>query len=134
MSFGTRVLQLANGVGLKVERANDYIATLLFNSNFRVYPLHIVPFSDVWEFSVQSLISFDKEDEFPQFILAMLMSRNSKSKRGFWCIESLGGKYCLSAMFNAPETSLTAAEFNRVCSALVSEVTAIEQAVKQALQ
>lgn len=134
MSFETRIQQLANGAGLKVASVNSQLATLLFDSDLRVYRAFVIPFGDVWEFSVQSLISFDKEDKFPQFILAMLLARNSKSKRGFWCIEALGGKHVLSAMLNVPDVSLTAAEFERICKALVTEVVAIETAIATALK
>ena len=134
MSFETRIQQLANGAGLKVTGVNSFLATLLFDSDFRVYRAYIMPFGDVWEFSVQSLFSFDNEDKFPQVILAMLLARNSKSKRGFWCIEALEGKHVLSAMLNVPDVSLTSAEFERICRALVHEVAVIETAIATALR
>ena len=73
--------------------------------------------------------SFRPSRIFHRDCLAILLAKNSKNKRAFWCMEELDGKHVLSAMANFPETALTAAEFDRICHALVIEVDNIEQAL-----
>jgi len=72
------------------------------------------------------MIKFPNASDFPQ---ALLMTKNSKNKRAFWCIEAISGQHVLSAMLNVPESALTAAEFGRICKALVNEVDTLERAL-----
>lgn len=129
--FEARVNQLASGASIKVAELDNRHALIKFssaNSGF-VQPLFILPYDDVWEFSVPSAIKFDNISEFPQGLLAALFVSNSKNKRAFWCIEQISGKYLLSAMLNFPSDSLTPSEFSRICNALVSEVDKLESAI-----
>ena len=129
MSFGTRVLELAGEASLQVSDVNERRGLISFNVEGRKQVVWIIPYDDIWEFSVQSAVQFSSLEEFPQGLLAILLAKNSKNKRSFWCMEELDGKHVLSAMANLPETALTAAEFDRICHALVLEVDNLEQAL-----
>lgn len=129
MSFENRVKQLATGASLKISDLDDRHAVLKFTMvGGRVQPLWVVPFEEVWEFSVPSAIYYDSVGSFPQALLAALMAINAKRKRAFWAIEHNSGKHILSAMLNFPDDNLTPAEFSRICWALVHEVESLEQA------
>ena len=129
VSFENKISDLARRTSLKVAEVDATHAKLRFIMNSGLsQTLWILPFGDVWEFSVQSGIQLDSLDKFPQWLLAWLLTQNSKNKRAYWCIETLGGKYVLSAMLNFPASVLDANEFQHVCLALVSEVERLEQA------
>lgn len=129
MTFEQRVRQLASGASLKIFEADNRRATLKFTmKSGRTQPLWIIPFDDVWEFSVPSVIAFRSLADFPHALLAMLMTINAKRKRAFWAIESVAGMHVVSAMLNFPSDNLTPVEFARICRALVFEVENLEQA------
>lgn len=130
MSFEYQVKQLAQGASLKISNVDYKHATLLFDrARGGVQALWIIPYGDVWEFSVQSAVRYDNPQEFPQWLMAGLLTKNSKNKRAYWCIEILGGKHVLSAMLNFPASVLTSSEFASICRALVTEVEVLEQAI-----
>jgi hypothetical protein len=130
MSFESRLRQLARGASLNIAEVDYRHALLKFRmASDAVQPVWIIPYDDVWEFSTQSALKCDRREDFPQAILAVLLAKNSKNKRAFWCIETINGRYTLSAMLNFPETGLTSAEFERICWSLVKEVDNLEQAV-----
>jgi len=125
--FEWRLQQLASGASLRVSELKSTHAILRFSMNSGLTQnVFIVPYNEVWEFSVQSAIKFYNATEFPQALLATLFVQNSKNKRAFWCIEQLGGEYVLSGMLNFPADNLTPAEFSRICNALVTEVDKLE--------
>jgi hypothetical protein len=129
MAFEDQVRELARGASLNVYEVTPKHATLIFTmASGQKQILWILPFGDVWEFSVQSAIKVDKPDGFPQWLLVTLLTKNSKNKRGYWCIETISGKHILSAMTNFPSSALSASEFNTICWALVREVEKLEQA------
>lgn len=128
MNFETQVRQLAQGSSLKIYKVDYRHAELLFTISGRDQALWVLPFGDVWEFSVQSALKFDNEEAFPQWLLATVLTQNSKNKRAFWCIETLNNKYVLSAMLNFPSSVLSPSEFYNICWALVREVDVLEQA------
>lgn len=127
--FEWRLQQLASGASLKVAELKSTHAILRFSMNSGLTQnVFIVPYDEVWEFSVQSAIQFYNPAEFPQVLLAALLVQNTKNKRAFWCIEQLNGKYVLSGMLNFPADNLTPVEFDRICRALVTEVDKLETA------
>lgn len=128
--FEWRLQQLASGASLRVAELKPTHAILRFSmSSGLTQSVYIMPYDEVWEFSVQSAIKFYNAADFPQALLAVLLVQNSKNKRAFWCIEQLSGQYVLSGMLNFPVDNLTPAEFSRICKALVIEVDKIEIAV-----
>ncbi len=134
MLFETHIRQLAEGASLKVYEANERHAKILFKmESGRTQTIWVLPFGDVWEFSVQSAIRYDNLDSFPQWLLATLMTQNSKNKRAYWCIETLSGQHVLSAMLNFPASVLNSVEFSKICLAVVHEVEVLEQAFISAL-
>jgi hypothetical protein len=134
MDFESQVKHLAYDASLKIAESDGNHALLKFNmGNGRVQPVWIIPYDDVWEFSCPSIIAFERLDDFPQWLLCIVMTQNSKSKRTFWCIEGVGSKHVLSAMLNFPVSAITAAEFDRICRALVTEVDALEEAFRKAI-
>lgn len=129
MGFESRVRQLCTAASLKIAEVDQKHAVLRFSSQSGTQTLWILPFDDVWEFSCQSAVSFPNIDDFPQKIAVLMLAMNAKNKRAFWCIEKISDKHVLSAMLNFPETALTAAEFERICFAIVREVERLEQAL-----
>jgi hypothetical protein len=135
MSFENRVRQLAQGASLNIAKVDNRLALLKFKmASGVVQPLWIIPYDDVWEFSTQSGFQLERAEDFPQALLTVLLTKNGKNKRAFWCIETIADQYTLSAMLNFPETALTSAEFGRICWALASEVEMVEQAIRQIVQ
>jgi len=125
--FRERLTQLANGASLKVAQVDEKHAKLLFNSDTGSQTVWILPYNEIWEFSCQSGYSVGDVAEMPQALLAALMQQNAQNKRASWCIEKIGQKFILSVMTNFPVDSLTAAEFGRICVALVNEVERFEK-------
>ena len=134
MSFESRIRRVASEASLNIAKANETFGLLKFNmESGNVQPVYVVPFDEVWEFSTQSALDTDDIFKFPSGILAWVLFRNSKSKRAYWCIESIQDKYYLSAMTNIPDISITPAEFSRTCRALVAEVEQLELALAKLL-
>jgi hypothetical protein len=132
MNFEWRIQQLAGGASLYINEIDYRHAVLKFNMNSgRVQPLWIIPYEEVWEFSVPSAIQFNNPGNFSQALLAVLLAKNAKNKRAFWAMEQINGKHVLSAMLNFPSDNLTPAEFGRICRALVFEVEQLELAFLQ---
>ena len=129
MNFESRVRQLASGASLNLNEVDYRHAILKFSMDSgRVQPLWIIPFDDIWEFSVPSAIMLNSAGDFPHSLLILLLTQNAKKKRSFWAIEQINNKYCLSAMLNFPADSLTPSEFRRICGALVFDVEQIGRA------
>ncbi len=129
MAFEGHVRQLADAASLKIAEVDEKHAVFRFNSDSGTQTLWVLPFDDVWEFSCQSAINFPNIEDFPQKIAVLMLAMNAKNKRAFWCIEKIGDKHVLSAMLNFPQTALTAAEFERICIAIVREVERLEKAL-----
>lgn len=135
MSFETRFRNLASEASLNVNKASERLGLLVFTMESGVnQPVFVLPFEEIWEFSTPSMLAVDDIDELPKFVLATLLLRNSKNKRGFWCIEAVEEKLIVTAMTNVPEASITAAEFERICRNLVYQVELLEQIVRKASQ
>ena len=134
MDFEKRLKQLADASKLKVAEVDDKHALLSFAIEDRTQILWVIPYDDVWEFSCQSAVSFDKIEEVPASIASLVLSINAKNKRSFWCLEKIREKHVLSAMLNFPETALTAAEFERISWAIVKEVDRLERALYEILK
>ena len=108
-------------------------ATLRFSYDNNTQTVWIAPFSQgLWEFSCVSFISVKDVNDFPQFLLAMVLQDSASNRRGFWCIEKLGDKYVLEAMHNIPEVLLTAGEFEAICRSLSRQVDKLEGAFQKA--
>ncbi|RIK45823.1 MAG: hypothetical protein DCC57_16150 [Chloroflexi bacterium] len=127
-SFEKRVKELANRSGLKLAEVSASRAKLLFTIGGHTQPLWILPYGTVWEFSCPSIVAVENTAELPQPLLVSVLQINATNKRGFWCLEKLGGKEVLEYMHNVPESLLTPDEFERICRSTVSEVEAFEQA------
>jgi hypothetical protein len=127
-TFEKRVKELASRSGLKLAEVTSSRAKLLFTVGGHTQPLWILPYGTVWEFSCPSIMAVDQAAELPQPLLVMVLQINATNKRGFWCLEKLGGKEVLEYMHNVPESLLTPDEFERICRSTVSEVEAFEQA------
>lgn len=125
--FELRLRQIASNASLNVHTVDNRHALLMFKARSgRSQPLYVIPYDDVWEFSVPSAIKAGGPGEFPQVILGSLLAKNAKNKRAFWCIEQINGQCVLSAMLNFPNANLTGAEFGNICRALVTEVDNLE--------
>ena len=125
--FESRLQQLASGASINVAELDSRHALIKFTMQSGVVqPVFVIPFDEVWEFSVPSIIKVPNIADFPQALLAALLTANSKNKRSFWCVEQLNGSFLLSAMLNFPDDNLTPAEFLRICNALVLEVEKLE--------
>lgn len=133
-AFERRLKDLAKRSGLKVAEVGSSSAKLMFDVGRHSQPLFILPFGNVWEFSCPSIIRVDRSEDFPIFILTMVLEINAKQKRGFWCIEQLGGKYTLEYMHNIPEALLTPDEFSNICWGIVKEVEALEEAFRETVR
>ena len=128
-SFETRVRELANRADLRIHDLNSSRAQLRFSCKRNSQVLWIYPFDTIWEFSCVSAITFRNAEDFPQAILAVVLMKNSKNKRGFWCLEKLRDEYALEYMQNFAEYLLTPDEFERTCWSIVREVDDLEAAV-----
>jgi hypothetical protein len=129
-AFENQVNTLAYRSGLKIADFTATRAKLYFTVNTTRQTLWITPFSGgIWEFSCVSAISVDDPQSIPKPILVTVLEDNATNKRGFWCIEKLGGKHALEYMHNIPEALLTPSEFERVCWSVVKAVDALESAV-----
>ena len=129
VSFETRVRELANRADLKIHDLTSSRANLRFSCKRNSQVLWIYPYDTIWEFSCRSIISYKGAEAFPQAILAVVLLQNSQNKRGFWCIEKLGGEYVLEYMQNFAEYLLTPDEFERTCRSVVQKVDDLEDAV-----
>lgn len=129
--FERRVKDLAHRAGLKIADVNANRAKLLFSIGGHTQPLWIYPYDDIWEFSCPSLIAVDDADLIPKPILIAVLELNASQKRGFWCIEEIGGKKVLEYMHNVPEKLLTPDEFRQICWSIVKQVEALEEAFRQ---
>lgn len=133
-SFEKRVKELARRSGLKIADLTSRRAKLLFSLNGHTQPLWIFPYNGVWEFSCPSLIAVSDVDIIPKGVLQFVLGRNSTVKRGFWCIEEIGGQHVLEYMHNIPEQLLTPEEFHSICWGIVKEVEMLEEAFRGLLQ
>lgn len=129
-AFQKRVKELARGAGLAISDLKGASAKLKLSVRGHEQPLFIIDYDGVWEFSCPSFLGFDDASEFPQPLLAFVLEQNSRNKRGFWCIEELGGKKRMEVMHNIAETLLTPDEFGKICWAIVKQVEALEEAFK----
>ncbi|RMG66225.1 MAG: hypothetical protein D6709_00275 [Chloroflexi bacterium] len=132
--FERKIKKLASESGLKIADLKASGAKFLFNVRGHTQPLFVVPYGETWELSCPTIVALDALDDFPQFILAIALKDNSTNKRGFWCIEKIGGKEVLEYMHNIPEASLTADEFYKSCRIIVEQVEKLEDAFRQALR
>lgn len=132
-AFEKRLKDLAKRSGLKIADSSSERAKLLFNINGHRQPLWILPYDGVWEFSCPSVIAVDDVDIIPKPVLQAVLARNATMKRGFWCIEKIGGKYVLEYMHNVPEQLLTPDEFHSICWSVVKEVERLEDAFRELL-
>lgn len=130
-AFQRRITDLARQSGLKIAELGSSSAKLIFDVGEHSQPLFILPYEGVWEFSCPSIIRVDRSEDFPSFILTTVLEINAKKKRGFWCIEKIGGKETLEYMHNIPESLLTPSEFNAICWGIVREVESLEEAFRE---
>ncbi len=133
-AFERRVKELADRSSLKIADLNSRRARLLFTIGEHTQPLWIVPYGEVWEFSCPSIIAAEDADDIPKPVLVAVLERNAQKKRGFWCIETIGGKKTLEFMHNIPEGLLTPDEFRKICWSVVKEVEALEGAFIELLR
>ncbi|MCX7753754.1 MAG: hypothetical protein N2117_00725 [Anaerolineales bacterium] len=132
--FERKIKKLASESGLKIADLKSSGAKFLFNVSGHTQPLFIIPYRELWELSCPTIVALDNLDDFPQFILALALKDNATNKRGFWCIEKIGGKEVLEYMHNIPESSLTADEFYKACWYVVTQVERLEDAFRKALE
>ncbi len=130
-SFEKRVKDLASRSGLKIADLSSSRATLLFNIDGHRQPLWVIPYDGVWEFSCPSVVAVSNVDIIPTSVLQAVLVRNAEVKRGFWCIEKIGGEYVLEYMHNIPERLLTPEEFHSICWGVVKEVERLESVFRE---
>jgi hypothetical protein len=130
--FQQRVTDLARRANIKVADLEPHMATLSWIVGRNEQPLFIVPYGDVWEFSCPSFVAVDDCLDIPKQILAEALKDNASKKRGFWCIEEMGGQDVLEFMHNMPHRLLTPGEFREICEGIVAVVEEAEQAFRQA--
>lgn len=131
MSFEDRVSRLARQAGLKIAESSHRHAKLLFTINGHVQPVFVIAAGDVWEFSCPMIGAFDRLGDIPHILMAIVLEQNVKLKRGFWGVETVGGKKRLECMHNVDDSLITPHEFTAICQALISEVETVETALRE---
>lgn len=129
-SFERRISDLASKSGLKIAELRSGFAELHFTVGSHSQPLFIVPYDNIWEFSCPSVVSCSDPRDFPQVVLAAVLEINAKRKRGFYCIETIGGDKVIEYMHNVIADTLTPAEFSAACWGVVKEVENFEEACR----
>lgn len=128
--FKRRMKDLANRAGLKIDKLESDFASLVFRLGDHRQPLFVSDYDGTWEFQCPSIIAMDDSSDIPHFVLCFVLEQNARNRRGFWCIETLGGKKTIAYMHNVQESTLTPDEFSRVCWQVVREVEAFESAMR----
>lgn len=132
-AFERRVKDLAKRANLKVAETKSASAILTFTVGSHTQPLFILDYSGIWEFSCPSIIAMENAFDIPHAIVLVVLERNSKNKRGFWCIETLNQKKTLEYMHNIRHDLLTPEEFSDICWGIVKEVETVENAFREYL-
>lgn len=130
-SFSGRVKNLARRADLKIADLKPGSAQLIFDVKGHTQHLFIIDYDGMWEFSCPSIVSVDDISDIPHLVLAFALEQNSTNKRGFWCIETIGGKKVLEYMHNIAGNLLTPQEFGTICWSIVTSVEAMEEAFRQ---
>ena len=133
-AFQRQLKDLARRSDLKIAELKSEAAKMLFTVSGHTQPLYIIDYSGVWEFSCPSIIVMDDVTDIPHPVLAFVLEQNAKNKRGFWCIETIGGKKVISYMHNVPANLLTPDEFYEICWGIVKEVEALEEAFRELIR
>jgi len=133
-AFQRRLKDLAQRSGLKIADLRSGSAKLLFSVGGHTQPLFIIDYDGIWEFSCPTIIAMDDVSKIPHAILAFVLEQNATNKRGFWCIETIGGKKVIEYMHNIPEKLLTPDEFRKLCWAIVKQVEALEENFRELVQ
>lgn len=127
VNFSSTIKKYCATNGWKIADLNNERAILRFSMNSgRNQTLYILRYESTLEFSVPSMAVFDSEDRIPHFLSTLLLRRNSENKFGFWCIESIGGKYVYSYMHNAEMQLMDSNYFAKVVRALINECDDLE--------
>lgn len=128
--FKRRLKDLAKRADIKIDTLDSDFASLMFRVGEHRQPLFIGDYNGTWEFQCPSFVALEDSSDIPHPVLAFVLEKNALNRRGFWCLETLGGKKTIAYMHNVPEASLTPDEFSRVCWQVVKEVEAFENAIR----
>jgi len=129
VNFRHAIQECCKRIGWQIADLNENRALLRFETGMgRTQNLFILRYDSTLEFSAPSTIQFETEDQIPNHLLIMLLRRNTESKIGFWCIETLDGKLTSSYMHNADLSRIVDVEyFADVAQFLVRECEEVEE-------
>ncbi|GAX40241.1 hypothetical protein NIES4075_12040 [Tolypothrix sp. NIES-4075] len=134
-NFRSTIQRYCNQLGWNIYDINERKAILRFNADSgNTQTLFIIKYQNTLEFSVPSALKFNSIDDVPGSLSSLLLSKNSKFKLGFWCLEEIENMQIFSIMHNAEISLINAEYFTKVVLRLVDECDTLEQTVAKALR
>ena len=125
--FGDFIRRMCKSHNWKTREFDDEHAVIEFTvDQQRSQTLFIFCYEDDLEFSVPSFAAFDSMEKVPHYISTSLLQINAKTKIGFWCVESIGGKMVYSYMHNALMSQTGESMFKDIIMTLVQRVDDFE--------
>lgn len=124
--FEIYLQKFANQAELEVVNISCKGATLLFEVDGCGKLIYVIPQRDTWRFSCPSDITFNGIGQISEIILEAVLERNTKTKRGFWAIETIGTKKRLEFIHNVRVKSINPQEMSTICYSALHEVRLLE--------
>lgn len=132
VNFRYAIQKCCEQIGWQIADLNENRALLRFETGIgRTQNLFILRYDSTLEFSAPSVLQFETEDQIPNYLLIMLLRRNTENKIGFWCIETLDGKLTSSYMHNADLSRIDVEYFADVAQFLVRECREVEETMNK---
>jgi len=130
-AFKSTIRKYCDQYGWAIEEINDGLAKIKFEMDSgRTQTLFIIRYDTTLEFSVDSVQSFQSEDEVSHRLSTLLLKKNAEKKVGFWCLEEIDGELAFSIMHNQEISLLNAEYFGVIVRILVRECDEFETAVE----
>lgn len=129
VNFRQAVQKCCEQIGWQIADLNENRALLRFETGIgRAQNLFILRYDSTLEFLAPSALRFETEDQISNYLLIMLLRRNTENKIGFWCIKALDGKPTYTYMHNADLSRIEDVEyFADVAQFLVRECEEVEE-------